>query len=130
MKKIIQWTVIVIGGLFVLVALAGLIVYPTGLQKLNQTYPNIAVETVNIPTDADAVARGKHVAAIWACTRCHGEDLSGRLITKDPMSGLVPLLGTIPASNLTSGRGGIANSYTETDWVRSIRHGVMPDGGV
>jgi mono/diheme cytochrome c family protein len=128
MKKIIQWTVIVIGGLFVLVALAGLIVYPTGMKKLNQTYPNIAVETVNVPTDADAVARGKHVATIWACTRCHGEDLSGRLITKDPLSGLVPLLGTIPAPNLTSGNGGIAASYTEMDWVRAIRHGVMREG--
>ena len=129
-KKIIQWTVIVIGGLFGLVALAGLIVYPTGLQKLNQTYPNIAAETVNIPTDAEAVARGKHVATIWACTRCHGGDLSGRLISKDPLSGLVPLLGKIPAPNLTSGKGGVATSYTDIDWVRAIRHGVTPDGQV
>jgi mono/diheme cytochrome c family protein len=130
MKKIIRWTVIVIGGLFVLVAFAGLILYPTGVQKLNQTYPNIAVEMVNIPTDAEAVARGKHLATIWACTRCHGEDLSGRLITQDPLSGLVPLLGTIPVPNLTAGKGGIAASYTDTDWVRAIRHGVLPGGKV
>jgi cytochrome c553 len=128
MKKIIQWTSIVLGGLFVLVAIAGLVLYQVGIKKLNQTYPDIAVETVNIPTEADAVARGKHVATIWACTRCHGEDLSGGVITNDPLSGLVPLMGTILVPNLTSGNGGIAGSYTDADWVRAIRHGVMPGG--
>jgi len=43
---------------------------------------------------------------------------------------LVPLGGTISASNLTSGTGGVAPSYTDADWVRAIRHGVMPDGSV
>ena len=128
MRKFIQRTGIVLGGLFVLIAIAGLVLYSIGVKKLDQTYPNIAVEKVNIPTDADAVARGKHVATIWACTRCHGEDLSGTMITNDPLSGMVPLLGTISAPNLTSGKGGVASSYTDTDWVRSIRHGVMPEG--
>ena len=130
MRKFIQRTAIVLGGLFVLIAIAGLVLYSVGMKKLNQTYPNIAVETVNIPTDADAIARGKHVATIWACIRCHGEDLSGGEITNDPLSGMVPLLGTFSAPNLTSGKGGIATSYTDTDWVRAIRHGIMRDGGV
>jgi len=128
MKKFILWIGIVLGGLFVLIVLAGLALYPIGMKKLSRTYPNITVETVNIPADADAIARGKHIATIWACTRCHGEDLSGRKITNDPLSGIVPLLGTISAPNLTSGRGGIASSYSDTDWVRAIRHGVMPEG--
>ena len=130
MKKFIQRTAIVLGGLFVLTAIAGLILYQVGLKKLNRTYSDIAVETVNIPTDGDAVARGKHVATIWACIRCHGEDLSGGKITNDPLSGMVPLSGTISAPNLTAGKGGIATFYTDTDWVRAIRHGVMRDGGV
>ena len=70
MKKFIQWTGILLGGLFVLVAIAGLVLYPIGMKKLSHTYPNIAVETIDIPTDADAVAHGKHIATIWA--RCHG----------------------------------------------------------
>jgi len=128
MKKFLKWTGIIFGGLIVLVALAGLILYPAGVKKLDQTYPNLAVETVNIPTDADAVARGRHIATIWTCTRCHGEDLSGMMIENDPLSGLVPLLGTISAPNLTSGKGGVASSYTDMDWVRAIHHGVMPEG--
>lgn len=130
MKKFIKWTVIILGGLFVPIAVAGSVLYSNGMKKLNQTYPNLAVETINIPTDADAVARGKHVATIWACTRCHGDDLGGMVLVNDPLSGLVPLSGIVVASNLTSGIGGIASSYTDTDWVRSIRHGVMPDGYV
>jgi len=128
MKKYIKWTAIVLSGLFLLAALTGLILYPIGMKKLNQTYPNIVVETVKIPTDADAIARGKHISIIWACTKCHDEDLSGKIFTNDPLSGMIPLLGTISAPNLTSGKGGAATSYTDTDWVRAIRHGVMPEG--
>jgi len=130
MKKFIEWTAIVLGGLFLLVALTRLILYPLGMKKLNQTYPNITVESVNIPTGTDAIARGKHVATIWACTRCHGEDLSGKMFVNDPLSELVPLGGNISASNLTSGLGGVADTYTDTDWVRAIRHGVTSDGHV
>jgi mono/diheme cytochrome c family protein len=130
MKSILRRTGIFFVGLFVLVVFVGLILYRIGMKKLDQTYPNLAVETVNNPTDADSTLRGKHIATIWMCTRCHGEDLSGMVIAKDPLSGNVPLVGTIIAPNLTSGRGGIAASYSDTDWIRAIRHGVMPDGHV
>jgi len=41
-----------------------------------------------------------------------------------------PILGTIPSSNLTTGKGGVGVSYTDTDWIRAIRHGVKPNGRV
>lgn len=127
MKKIFKWMGIVLGGLVGLTLLAGLVLYPIGMKKLTKTYPNIAVESVSIPTDADAIARGKHVSVIWACTKCHGEDLSGRLLTNDPIEGSIPTFGSIPAPNLTSGDSGIGQSYTGTDWVRAIRHGIKPN---
>ena len=130
MKKIVKWTGFVLGGLIGLVVLTGVVLYPIGMEKLNRSYPGVPVETVHIPTGPDAVARGRHIAAIWVCTKCHGADLSGTLITNDPIEGTVPILGAIQASNLTSGKGGIAKSYTDTDWVRAIRHGVMPDSQV
>ena len=37
----------------------------------------IAAEAVVLPTDAEAVARGAHVAIVRGCTSCHGEDLGG-----------------------------------------------------
>jgi cytochrome c553 len=126
MKKIIKWAGIVLGGLIVLIFLAGLVLYSIGKKKLLQSYSNVQVDTVNIPADADAVSRGKHIAIIWACTRCHGDDLSGELITKDPISGSIPMFGSVPAGNLTSGRGGVGGYYTNVDWVRAIRYGINP----
>lgn len=38
------------------------------------------------------------------------------------------ILGMIPTPNLTAGTGGIGGAYSDTDWVRAIRHGVKPDG--
>jgi cytochrome c553 len=124
MKKIMKWTGIVFGVLIGLAFLAGVALYPSGMKKLTKSYPGIPVETVNIPTGADAVARGRHIATVWACTKCHGENFGGMLLADDPF------IGTIPASNLTAGKGGIAKSYTDTDWIRAIRHGVKPDSRV
>jgi len=124
MKKFMKWTGIVLGGLIGLALLAGVALYPSGMEKLTRSYPGIPVEAVDIPTGPDAVARGRHISIIWGCTKCHGEDLSGTLLTNDP------ILGTIPASNLTSGKGGVAKSYADADWIRAIRHGVMPNSRV
>lgn len=127
MKKILKWGAIALGALIGLTLLASVALYSIGMEKLTRTYPSIAVEQVKIPTDADAIAHGEHIATIWACTKCHGKNLEGKLITTDPIAGTVPILGTIPAPNLTMGKGGI-KSYTDTDWVRAIRHGVKPSG--
>jgi mono/diheme cytochrome c family protein len=124
MKKLLKWSGIVIGGLVGMALLAGVALYPSGMKKLTQSYPGIPVETVEISTDRDTVARGRHNTTVWACTKCHGLDLSGSLLANDPF------LGTIPASNLTAGKGGIAGSYTDADWIRAIRHGVKPDGRI
>ena len=122
MKKILRCCTIVLGVGMGLLMLAGVVLYAVGMQKLTKTYPDIPVETVNIPADSAAITRGQHIAIIWACTKCHGEDLSGKLIDNNAFSG------TIPAANLTSGKGGIADSYTEADWIRAIRYGVKTNG--
>src|SRR5215208_1132021 len=122
MKRFMRCSGILLGGLIGLILLAGLALYPIGLKTLARSYPNIPVATINIPNDPEAIERGRHIATIWACTKCHEDDLSGKLISNDPFSG------TIPASNLTSGSGGIASSYNDADWIRAIRHGVKPNG--
>jgi len=121
MKKFIKWTAIVLGGCRGFLKHTAMVLYRGGNEKLTRTYTNLPVESVLIPTGQEALAHGRHIAIIWGCTKCHGEDLSGELIANDPF------LGTIPASNLTSGTGGIGGSYTDIDWVRAIRYGVKPD---
>jgi len=130
MKKILKRTAIALSVLVGLVLLTGVVLYPIGMKKFSRTYPSVTVKQVTVSAGIEAVARGKHLSTIWACTRCHGENLAGSLMTRDPIDGYVPLLGTIPASNLTSGKGGVGTSYTDADWVRAIRHGVKPGGQV
>jgi cytochrome c553 len=73
-----------------------------------------------IPTDSASIERGRHLGtAITKCVECHGEDLGGVAMDLGPM-------GTFPAANLTSGRGGRQRS--DADWVRAIHHGVGDSG--
>jgi len=77
---------------------------------------------LSIPDDADAIARGEHIAITRGCTDCHGDDFSGRQVME------APPIGGMAAPNLTRGRGGVTASFKPEDWERAIRHGVAPDG--
>lgn len=125
MKRFFKWTAGIFGGLIALLVFVGVVLYGIGMKQIKRSYPNIAVETITIPNDSVAIAHGQHLSIIWACTRCHGDNLAGKIISRERVS---LMGGRIPASNLTSGKGGIAKFYNETDWVRAIRHGVKPNG--
>jgi mono/diheme cytochrome c family protein len=104
-----------------LTGLAGLVLLEMWSPR-NRVYttPN---DDIPVPTDAASIARGKHlVEAVAVCTICHGDNLGGKLAFEDAF------LGRGYTANLTSGRGGIGRTYSNADWVRSIRYGVRPDG--
>jgi mono/diheme cytochrome c family protein len=108
--------------LFGLIVLAIVGIYFASEARLNRVYL-IKTETVTIPTDADSISYGKHIFQFRGCEACHGEKLEGKIYLSDPA------LGEVNATNLTSGKGGVAVNYkSDSDWVRSIRHGVRPSG--
>ena len=118
----VRWTLITLGSLVGLLVVASMILYASGTAKANQTY-DIPVTIPPIPNDADAVARGGHIAnSFGICARCHGDNLAG----KNDFA--IPGMLIIPTPNLTGGAGGIGSFYTDEDWVRAIRHGVGHDG--
>jgi mono/diheme cytochrome c family protein len=111
-----------LAGAALIVFVAAVGVYRLGTASLYKTF-DVQPAPVDIPTDAAAIARGRHLAwAVAVCVVCHGEDMAGRLAFDDP------LIGRVVTPNLTSGRGGVGGYYTDTDWVRAIRHGVAPGG--
>lgn len=120
MKKVLKWIGIIVGGIVGVLIVAFVAMFAIGTSRLNKTY-DLQPTPVSASTDAEAVARGAYIV-FTSCTGCHGEDLAGQVIFEDPA------LGRIPATNLTTGQGGAGASYTDTDWVRAIRHGVRPDG--
>ena len=121
MKRVLKWIGIGVAGLVgIIVILAGVLHF-VGSGRL-QKAPDVAVKTVEVRNNDETLARGEHLATISSCNGCHGMDLSGTVFNDEaPM-------GYLPASNLTSGAGGIGMTYTAEDWARAIRHGVGADG--
>jgi mono/diheme cytochrome c family protein len=105
-----------------LLALAAIIIFVLSSRTINKTY-DVEVAAVAIPDDNETLARGEYLANYVApCTSCHGENLGGMSYSEDPT------FITIYASNLTAGQGGVGATYSDEDWVRSVRHGVDPEG--
>jgi mono/diheme cytochrome c family protein len=121
MRKVLKWIGIILGVLFSLVVLSVGWMYFSTEQRLNRIY-TIPDEAVKIPTDEVSLAYGKHIFQFRGCEACHGEKLEGKVYLSDPA------LGEVIASNLTNGQGGVGNTYSDMDWVRTIRHGVRPTG--
>ena len=70
-----------------------------------------------------AIERGRHlVEARYACTECHGTDLSGGV-----MVDAFPI-GTLLGPNITGGEGSRIAEYGPVEWDRIVRHGILPDG--
>jgi len=121
MKKVFKWIGVVLGSLVGLILITTLTLFLMGNARLNKTY-DFPPSNLTIPTDAASITRGQHIAETL-CEGCHSPDLSG---INNWFSG--GPLGTIDSANLTSGVGGVGQTYTDEDFVRAIRHGVDPKG--
>ena len=120
MMKMLKWIGIGLAGVIVILLIAAGVLLLRSQSRFNQTY-NVPVEEVAIPSDAASLVRGQHLTAML-CAGCHGENLAGTEFFNDPG------LGRIHAVNLTRGAGGIGATYSATDFVRTLRHGVRPNG--
>ena len=117
LKQLLTWTGIALGSLLGLLILFYAVAYFQTQARIQKVY-EVNVQPLAIPDDDNSYALGKQVAEVRGCTGCHGADLSGGRVFVDASSGL----GTLYASNITSGIGGV--EYTSQDWVRALRHGL------
>ena len=121
MRKLFKIIGLVAGGFVGLLAVSAGGIYVASEARINKTYV-VQPQTIDVPTDAAAIAEGQRQFTVRGCVDCHGADLGGKTFADDPM------VGYLAASNLTRGKGGVADDYTDVDWVRAIWHGVGPDG--
>jgi cytochrome c553 len=91
-----------------------------GERKL-QRHVDVAVQDVALPTDAASLDRGRYLFESRGCAECHGGDGAGRVVIDD--GGF-----HVKSPDITPGPAGVVARYATADWVRTIRHGVKPDG--
>lgn len=118
--KAIGWLVAGLAAVAV-VAMAGGALLAS--HRLSRSHP---IRTPGVPPipvgDASSIAEGKRLFAARGCAGCHGFDGGGKVAIRDPF------LGILHGTNLTSGKGGIGDRYTEADFVRAVQDCVRPDG--
>jgi mono/diheme cytochrome c family protein len=120
--KLVRILAQVVVALVALVVVALVVVYALSERRIRRTY-DVSVPRIAVPTDAEAIARGKRLAMVVApCGECHGPDFGGKVMIDEWA------MGTLYGANLTRGRGGIGAAYTDADWVRALLHGVRRDG--
>lgn len=119
MKRWIKWTVTALAGLAVLAGGAAVLGNQMAERKMLRRI-DIAVKPVAYPGDPQSLQRGKYLYESRGCTDCHGTDGGGREFVNDGQ-GL-----RVTGPNITPG--GVTSSYRPEDWVRTIRHGVKPNG--
>jgi mono/diheme cytochrome c family protein len=82
----------------------------------------VPVQPVALASDAAGLERGRYLFASRGCVDCHGANGAGKVFVEDG-KGLL-----LKGPNITAGAGGVTARYGPQDWVRTIRHGVAPDG--
>jgi mono/diheme cytochrome c family protein len=103
----------------VLVAGAAAVGYQLAERKMTRKV-EVAITTVPYATDAQWLERGKYLFESRGCVECHGANGGGRVFL-DNGKGL-----RIAGPNITAG--GVTARYQPQDWVRTLRHGVKPNG--
>ena len=119
MKRWIKWSVGGIGAVALLLVAVGAVGAHLAERKLQRQIA-VQVTAVALPDDAASLERGRYLFISRGCTECHGANGAGRSFVNDGK-------GThIAGPNITPG--GVVAQYKNEDWVRTIRHGVKPNG--
>lgn len=85
MKRVLKWVGYIVGGIVAVVILFIAGVYVVTSSRMGKTYPT-QVEAISVPTDPAAIERGRHLTqAVGKCTGCHGDNLTGKMISDDPV---------------------------------------------
>jgi mono/diheme cytochrome c family protein len=122
MKKPVKIVIASLAGLIVVVAAAAGVISPLAERKLHRIVQMPPLEATFAPVEGQ-LERGEYLFKTRGCMECHGADGAGHVVIDDKDSGFFAR-----APNITGGGASPARSYTDADWVRTLRHGVKPSG--
>jgi mono/diheme cytochrome c family protein len=76
---------------------------------------------LSVQADPSRIEQGRYLFNTRGCAECHGDNGAGKVVLRD--GGMF-----VVAPNITAGANGVAGAYQAADWVRTVRHGVKPNG--
>jgi mono/diheme cytochrome c family protein len=120
MSKWVKRTSIALATLALLAVAATVVGKAMGERKMARSVA-LQVRPLDVEVDAAHVERGRYLYNTRGCAECHGADGAGKTYVRD--SGMF-----VVAPNITSGPNGTTAQYGVVDWVRTVRHGVKPNG--
>jgi mono/diheme cytochrome c family protein len=91
-----------------------------GERKL-QRVVKVSVAPLNTRVNAGYLEQGRYLFATRGCADCHGASGAGKEVIR---SGAM----LVVSPNITTGPNSATVNYSGVDWVRTLRHGVKPDG--
>jgi mono/diheme cytochrome c family protein len=122
MKKPVKIVIASIAGLVVAVAAVAGVVSRLSDRKLHRIVQLPPLQ-ITFAQSEGQLEHGEYLFKTRGCMECHGPDGGGHVVIDDKDSGIV-----VRAPNITAGGSSPARSYTDVDWVRTLRHGVKPSG--
>jgi mono/diheme cytochrome c family protein len=105
MGRILRILGIILGLIIVLLVILVGYIFVASNAKINTSY-EVSGISIDIPDDEDSVAEGERIFLSRSCADCHTEDGGGNPTWLDD-----PALGTFGTANLTSGEGGVGQTY-------------------
>ena len=91
-----------------------------GERKMDRVL-QVPVAPLALRADARALEQGRYLYATRGCADCHGANGAGKEVIR---SGAMQ----VDSPNITGGANSATTGYKTADWVRTLRHGVKPDG--
>jgi cytochrome c553 len=102
-------------------AVATVLVGKTLGERKLQRVIEVSPAPVTLRAGAQWLEQGRYLFATRGCADCHGANGAGREVIR---SGAM----LIVSPNITAGASSATKHYSTIDWVRTLRHGVKPDG--
>jgi len=108
-------------SLLALIAVALAVAMLLAEQKMHRRI-DVTVAPLTLPSDAQALERGRYLYASRGCGECHGDNGGGRVFYDDGKGR------KLAGPHISPGTGSVTTAYRTEDWVRTVRHGVKPGG--
>lgn len=103
------------------IGVASVIVGKAMGERKMQRVIEVAVKPVAVNASAALLEQGRYLFSTRGCADCHGASGAGKEVIN---SGAM----LVVSPNITTGANSAIASYRNVDWVRTMRHGVKPDG--